>query len=116
KGIEKAIVEPAARSIVPEDSIAIAREKQRNADVGVVLRNIHGLAAVIPNPRLMLSEAVKGLIGAPKFRIKFCMIGLLAVHHRRSHADFILLEQGLTGGILEGDTAVLARHHDFQLR
>src|SRR5258708_18444621 len=93
KRIQKATVEAAARGVVPENSIAVARQHGADADVGVVLRDVHGFAAVIPNAGLMLSEPIKGLVGAPKFRIKFRVIGLLAVNRRRSHADFILHKQ-----------------------
>ena len=59
---EETIVEAAPRGVVPEDAVAVARQDERDADVRVVLRNIHCFAAIIPNAGLMLPKPVKRFI------------------------------------------------------
>src|SRR5258708_21023776 len=115
KRIQKTVIEAAARSVVPENPIPVAGLNEWNADVGVVLRDVHNFAPIIPHASLMLPKPIKRLIRAPKFRIKFYVIRLLALYDLRSHADFILLEQSLATGILKRDAAVLARNDGFQL-
>src|SRR5579859_334069 len=92
KRAEKTIVEAASRGVVPENSISIIRQKERNADVGVVLRKVHGFAAIVPNARLMLPEPVKRLVRTPEFREKLHMMGLFTINSDQCHRDFGLLE------------------------
>src|SRR4029079_138839 len=56
-------VEVGQRRVVPEKAISLARQQERNRNVGVGLVQPDGNAANVENAFLMLSEAVLELIG-----------------------------------------------------
>ena len=77
--IRKAVIEPAARVVVPENAIALARNQQRDRDIGIVLRNVDRLAAIVPDARLVLAEPVEGLARAVNVDERFRAISVLAI-------------------------------------
>ena len=61
KIVGEAIVEAAARSVVPENAVALARQHQRHGDIAVVLRNVDRLTAIVPHAGLVLAQAIERL-------------------------------------------------------
>ena len=113
---KKAVVEAAPRGMVPENAIAVARQKERNANVGVVLRNIHRFPAIIPYPCLVLAKPIKRFVRTPQFREEFYAVGRLAIHDNGRHGDFRLLEERLAAGVLKRNATIFARDNRFDLR
>src|SRR5262252_251764 len=114
--IGKAIIETASCGAVPEDPIAAARDQKRHSNVGIVLRNINRLAAVIPNASLVLSETVQSFARAIDVDERLCAIGVLPVHSDGSQFPGGLLDKLFPGRIAVRDRAVLARDHRFHTR
>ena len=87
--MHEAIVEPAARAVVPENAVAIAGEQQRNGDIGVVLRKVDGFSAIVPHAGLVLAQSVKGFLRVPHIDEAFGVIRFFAIDfHGRECAMF----------------------------
>src|SRR5579863_6739391 len=82
--VGEAIVEAAARIVVPENTVAITRYQKGYGDVGVVLRDIDRLAAVVPHSRLVLTEPVESFARAVDIYERLCAIRIFAVYVHRS--------------------------------
>src|SRR4029077_5312274 len=54
KRMYETVIEPAPRSVVPENPVAPARQQHRYRYVGIVLRKIDRFSPVVPNPALVL--------------------------------------------------------------
>ena len=64
--VQEAVVEKAARGVVPKNAIASSGNEERDRYVRVGLREVDGLAVIIPHAGLMLAKAVEGLGGIPE--------------------------------------------------
>ena len=62
EGVRKAVVKSTARTVVPQDSVAVAGEDHRDGDVGIDLGEVDGFAPVVPYPCLVLAETIQGLL------------------------------------------------------
>ena len=113
--VGKAIVKPAARRIVPEDSVPVAGKKHGDGDIGVVLGDLYVLAHVVPHARLVLAQAVEAFVRAPQVRPAFRVIGLFAVDDHRRHGAAVFLVELVPLRVGEKNRAVRARHGDFEL-
>ncbi len=60
--MNESVIHAAARGIVPEDAVAVGRDQQRNRDLRVLLRQVDGLAAIVPYAGLVLAEAIEALM------------------------------------------------------
>ena len=114
--IGEAVVETTAGIIVPENPIAVARHEKGHGDVGVVLRDVDGFAAVVPHAGLMLSESVEGFVRAVNVHKGLGAIGILAVYFYRRQAPGCFLHQSGAAEVAIGDGTVLASDGNFQLR
>ncbi len=101
--MDEAIREFAARAVVPEDAVAIAGKKKRNGDVCIVLRDVDGFAAVVPDAGLVLAEAVEGFLRVPHVDESFGMVGFFAVDFRWRERAGVFLREFVTGGVVEDD-------------
>ena len=81
--MNKPVVHLAPRSVVPKDPIPVRRNQQRNRNIGVLLRQIHRFAAIVPNPRLVLSQPIQPLMRPINRKHNLRMKCLLAVHLHR---------------------------------
>ena len=84
--MDESIVDVASRWVVPEDAIAIARKQEWHRDVGVLLRKVDRLPAVIPDTGLMLAETIQGFVGAVDLHHGFGAVGVFAIDFFRHHA------------------------------
>ncbi len=118
EGVLETVVEAAARGVVPEQAVAHAGEHERHGDAGVVLREVDGLAAIIPHAGLVLSQSVDGFAGAVtgKRHVVFGAVGLLAVHRSGVHGLRLVVQQNVAVGVGVGDAAGGAIDGDFELR
>ena len=78
----KAIVDVGEGRRVPHQPITLARYQQRNCDVGIVLTQFDGRAAVVEHTALMLPKTVEGLDRNGREAVGDA-VGALAVHLRR---------------------------------
>ena len=100
----EAVVDLGERGGVPHQRVAAAGDQQRNGDIGVVLRQQHGAAAVVEHAALVLAQAVVGLVGVGKEAVGH-VVGLLAVDQGRlvgaRHGIALAQQRCAVGGIVE---------------
>ena len=113
--MDEAVVEAAAGAVVPEDSVAVAGEEQRDGDVGIVLREVDGFTAVVPDTTLVLAETIKSFLRIPHIDEALGVVRFFAVDYGRSKRASIFLGEFVAGGVIENDGAVGAGDFDFQL-
>src|SRR6266567_1568367 len=104
--MREAIVEAAAGSVVPENSIAVAGKQHRDGDVGVVLRNIYGFAAIVPDARLVLAQTVERFLRSPHVDEPLRMKSFFSIYLNRFEAACILFRQLMSGRVLKNQRAV----------
>ena len=111
--MDEAVIEAAARTVIPEDAVSVAGEKEGNGDVGVVLREVDGFAAIVPDTCLMLAQAVESFLGVPHIDEALGVIGLLTVDFGWRECARVFLGEFMAGGVEENNGAVGAGDFDL---
>src|SRR5208282_2976076 len=114
--MDEAVSETAARAVVPEDAVAVAGEQERNGNVRVVLREVDGFAAIVPDAGLVLAETVKRFLRIPHVDETLRVIGFFAVDFGWCQRSRVFLREFVTSGVIENDRTVGASDFDFEAR
>src|SRR5271168_976166 len=116
ESVRKPVVEPAARPVVPENSVSIARQQKRRRNIRIVLRNVHRLASVIPHSRLVLSQPVERLLRVPHARKPLRMQRFFSIHFHWRQRPRVFLRQPPARRIIKNDRALRPAHFDLLFR
>ena len=113
----EAVIHADAGGGVPEDTVAVGREQQRDGDVAVGLRELDGGAAVVEDAGLVLAEAVEAFEGVGQEAVADGVGGPAGDGGGRVAArlDVVLLEHGLAGGVLQAEGTGGEVHADGEL-
>src|SRR5579884_1836393 len=114
--MKEAVIEAAARVVVPKQSVATRRDQKWNSDVGVVLRDIDRFATIVPDAGLMLPQAVNPFLRTVHADKRLGMIGVLAVHLNRPHHAIGFGHERLAIGGIVVNGSVRAVNYDSQAR